>query len=61
MKVNINDTVKLWNGDEGIISEIDLSTYKVVITNENSYPSKVHKMNIRFLNGEEVEAKDLIL
>lgn len=61
IKININDEVKLWNGEEGTVSEIDLSTYEVVITKEASYPSKVHKMNIRFLNGKEVDAKDLIL
>ena len=61
IKVNINDEVKLWNGKEGTVSEIDLSTYEVVITKDTSYRSKVHKMNIRFLNGEEVDAKDLVL
>jgi len=61
IKVNINDEVKLWNGEEGTISEIDLSTYEVVITKESGYPSKVHKMNIRFLNGEEVDAEYLVL
>jgi len=61
IKVNINDEVKLWNGEEGTVSEIDLSTFEVVITKENSYPTKCHKMNIRYLNGEEVDAKDLVL
>ena len=61
IKLNINDEVKLWNGEEGTIYEIDLSTSEVVITKETSYPSKVHKMNIRFLNGEEVDAKDLVI
>ena len=61
IKVNINDEVRLWNGEEGIISEIDKSTYEITITKETSYPCKVHKMNIRFLNGSEVDAGDLIL
>lgn len=59
IKVSINDDVKLWNDEEGIISEIDLSTHAITITSESGYPTKCHKMNIRYLNGEEVDASDL--
>ena len=61
IKVKINDQVKLWNGIQGTVSEINLATYKVVITKKNEYQDECHIMNIRVLNGKEVDAKDLIL
>lgn len=61
IKLNINDEVKLWNGEEGTISELIPSKMYVVITKENSFPTECHKMNIRYLNGEEVDAGDLTM
>lgn len=61
IKLEINDEVKLWNGEEGTITELNPTTMYVTITKERSYPTECHKMNIRYLNGEEVEAGDLTM
>ena len=61
MKVNINDEVRLWNGEEGTVTEVNLSTQKVLITKEKRYPTECHKVNIRYINGEEIDSQNLEL
>lgn len=61
IKVNINDEVRLWNGESGNVTEINLTTQNVTITKEHSYPTECHKVNIRYLNGEEIDSQNLEL
>jgi hypothetical protein len=59
--LKINDTVELHNGTTGIITSLDLTSYEVKISNVNSYPQWFHKINIKTLNGKEVDSQNLIM
>lgn len=61
IKLKINDEVKLWNGEGGTIIELYPDTMSISFTKENGTPSYRHKMNVRYLNGEEVDAADLTM
>ena len=61
IKLEINDEVKLWNGEEGTITELNPITMYITITKELGYPTECHKMNVKYLNGEEIDAADLTM
>ena len=51
--VKIGDKVKLYNGTEGIISEIDKSVYQFLLTEQ--YIIWFHLRDVKILNGKEID------
>jgi hypothetical protein len=51
--VKIGDKVKLYNGTEGIISEIDKSVYQFLLAEQ--YIIWFHFRDVQILNGEEID------
>ena len=55
------DSVELHNGISGTISSMNPSIMHIEIENENSFPTECHVMNIKYLNDEEVDGRDITL
>ena len=53
IKVNIGDKVKLFNGTEGIINDIDKVVYQFTLLNQ--YIIWFHIRDIKILNGYEID------
>lgn len=53
MIVKIGDKVKLYNGTEGVISEIDKSVYQFLLSGQ--YIIWFHLRDVKFLNDEEID------
>ena len=51
--VKIGDKVKLYNGTEGVISEIDKSVYQFLLAKQ--YIIWFHLRDVEILNGEEID------
>jgi hypothetical protein len=51
--VKIGDKVKLFNGTEGIVSEIDKSVYQFLLAEQ--YIIWFHLRDVKYLNGEEID------
>lgn len=56
--VKIGDNVKLFNGTEGIISDIDRSVYQFTLSDD--YIIWFHIRDIKQLNGETID-NDLLV
>jgi hypothetical protein len=51
--VKTGDKVKLYNGTEGVISEIDKSVYQFLLAEQ--YIIWFHLRDVKILNGEEID------
>lgn len=51
--VKIGDKVKLYNGTEGVIGEIDKSVYQFLLMEQ--YVIWFHLRDVKFLNDEEID------
>ena len=51
--VKIGDKVKLYNGTEGVISEIDKSIYQFLLAEQ--YIIWFHLRDVKILNGVEID------
>ncbi len=52
--VKVGDTIKLFNGTEGIIGEIDRTTYQFTLSDQ--YMIWFHLRDIKILNGQEIDS-----
>ena len=55
IKLKIGDSVELFNGTKGHISDVNHGTALIEISNKNSYPQWFHMVNVKLLNGVDIE------
>lgn len=58
LELKIGDKVELWNGSFSEVSE--LNSPNVTLTNPNTYTQTYHKMNIKKVNGVDVDGRDVV-
>jgi hypothetical protein len=58
--VKIGDNVKLFNGNGGIVKDIDKSVYQFTLSEEYGFPINFHIRDIKELNGVLID-NDLLI
>jgi len=57
--LKIGDSVVLYNGTSGIISDIEYASYRIEISANHMVSEIVHILNVRYVNGIDCEKNNI--
>jgi len=58
LELKIGDKVELWNGSKGEVTILNFPN--ITILNKHTYSQVSHIMNIKYINGVEVDGRDVV-